>query len=634
MSKRILLIDSDESFAQTLQQAIAARGLGATVASNSEQGMQLARTDAPDLIVVCVEAQPTNGYMLCTRLKKDDALKGIPVILTSANATADSFEKHKKLKTRAEEYLIKPFHPAELLEKAAALLNIELPPEAAPQQEEEIVSMEDEPIGLGDLVGEDEPVHLSDSEAAEAHAGGAPAAAPLEEEVVEVEEVQQIEEQPETSHEDELQMFDAAFDALAPAKSQADHAAEDKAAFAGLRLAPAPEVDAAASAPEAEPVQEQEIAAEAEPALESIPLESLPLDAVSEQAAPGMSGVDPDLHAAVEARVQELEAELAAKDSELEAAKKAAHPSGGASTPELIKLKEARTRGDKEILRLKQELNEKEKNLNEKESELIELREEQTTLESQAQTLKDEGTKREAAAKALQQRAEALAAAAKKFERELGNAREELKTVPGLKSRIAELEGVDKAHQELQRRHADLAVQADQHRSRGAELEGEVEKHKTRASELDTELSGARALHESEVEQLRDELKTLKDDTEKLEQQLEGARGEAVKALSDLAASREETEHARTDVSALTGEKDLLSEERDDLRRQLEEAQASAAQNEERAVKAYQRIKGDEKLREKTRKALQIALQLLDEVPQPVEGLAETELGEAEQQSA
>src|SRR5207302_1259070 len=113
----------------------------------------MAKQESPDLIVVCVEAQPTNGYMLCTRLKKDESLKGIPVILTSANATADSFEKHKKLKTRAEEYLIKPFEPQVMLEKASALLGVELP--AA--QEEEVIQMEDEPLGLGDLVEDEEP---------------------------------------------------------------------------------------------------------------------------------------------------------------------------------------------------------------------------------------------------------------------------------------------------------------------------------------------------------------------------------------------------------------------------------------------------------------------------------------------
>src|ERR1700730_8153839 len=126
MSKRILLIDSDESFAQDLSAAVAQSGFTPLMAIDSEQGMALAREEGPDLIVVCVEAQPTNGYMLCTRLKKDDQLKSIPVILTSANATPDSFEKHKKLKTRAEDYLIKPFEPRAMLEKASQLLGVPL----------------------------------------------------------------------------------------------------------------------------------------------------------------------------------------------------------------------------------------------------------------------------------------------------------------------------------------------------------------------------------------------------------------------------------------------------------------------------------------------------------------------------
>src|SRR5207302_8284860 len=123
----ILLIDSDEGFAQGLTKAIKARGFAATLATDSEQGMSLAKKHNPDLIVVCVEAQPTNGYMLCTRLKKDDRLKDIPVILTSANATQESFDKHKKLKTRAEDYLIKPFGAQAMLEMAARLLGVPAP---------------------------------------------------------------------------------------------------------------------------------------------------------------------------------------------------------------------------------------------------------------------------------------------------------------------------------------------------------------------------------------------------------------------------------------------------------------------------------------------------------------------------
>ncbi len=209
MSKKILLIDSDEAFAQGLSSAMNARGFAVTTAANSEQGMTMAKSENPDLIVICVEAQPTNGYMLCTRLKKDDQLKDIPVILTSANATLDSFEKHKKLKTRAEEYLIKPFAPQVMLQKASALLGVRLPPE---EEEEQILSVEDEPLGLSDLVdGEDEPISLSEHDATAARSGAAEEAVVVEE----VEEVVQLQEEArQNGADDELEMFDKAFDSL------------------------------------------------------------------------------------------------------------------------------------------------------------------------------------------------------------------------------------------------------------------------------------------------------------------------------------------------------------------------------------------------------------------------------------
>jgi len=402
VSKRILLIDSDEGFAQGLSSAMEARGFVPTLATDSEQGMSLAKEENPDLIVVCVEAQPTNGYMVCTRLKKDEQLKSIPVILTSSQATPDSFEKHKKLKTRAEAYLIKPFAPQAMLEKASRLLGVELPAEAG--GEEEIVAVEDEPLGLGDLVeGEDEPISLSAADVAEARS-------PLNEEALieDVEEVVELETEP--GADEELEMFDKAFDSLgslgAPVISPTSRFA-DGPPVAGPPARRAPPVDL--SAPEDDAL---------------------------------LDSLGPDPHAA------------------------------GSSL---------------EIEKQKKEL----------------------------AALKEDAAKREANAKTLQQRADALAATAKKFERELGEAK----------------------------------------KSAGEEL-------KARISKLEKELTAA-----------------------------------------------------RREVESLTGEKDALAEERDQLQRQLEEAQAAAGQNEDRAVKAYAKIKNEEKLREKARKALSIALQLLEESP-------------------
>src|SRR5688572_989863 len=63
-----------------------------------------------------------SGYSICNKLKKDNDLKGIPLIITSKEATPETFAQHKKLKTRAEDYLIKPFQEAELIEKIGALI--------------------------------------------------------------------------------------------------------------------------------------------------------------------------------------------------------------------------------------------------------------------------------------------------------------------------------------------------------------------------------------------------------------------------------------------------------------------------------------------------------------------------------
>ena len=596
VSKKILLIDSDEAFAQTLSHAIAARGFAPTMATNSEQGMSMAKQDSPDLTVVCVEAQPTNGYMLCTRLKKDDALKGIPVILTSANATVDSFEKHKKLKTRAEEYLIKPFEPIVMLEKASQLMGVQLPAEQT--MDEEIVSMDDEPLGLGDLVpGEDEPISLSEADVAEAHGGVAEEALVVEE----VEEVQELSEEPAQA-DDDLEMFDKAFDSLGAPPAPAPE--EDARRFGDLSVVP-DEVQAEAPQESLDLVLDDP---HVPPTDLSAPDDSEMLHGLEEQPLEGGAvSADDEVRAHLEARVAELEHALGERDAELAQAKKGA---GSTSSAELLKLKEAKNRNDKEVLRLKEELNAKDK-------ELVEIQERETALEGQAQQLKDDAAKREAAAKALQQRADALAAAAKKFERELLAAREEAKKAAVAQAKAAEL---STAHEELRKKHDAVSAEAKAHQERAAQLE--------------TELAGAREVHADEVATAQSAATKVLEELEKHKNDLGAARGELDKQKADLAAAqsahddtrtelegahheaeglRTELETLRTDATALTGEKDLLSEERDELKKQLEEAQTAAATNEDRAVKAYQKIKNDEKLREKTRKALQIALQLLED---------------------
>ncbi|HET6345548.1 MAG TPA: response regulator, partial [Myxococcota bacterium] len=124
---KVLIIDSDMAAAQQLKEALAAQGVEAHVTGDGNDGLGLVKTYAPSCVVLCVELPRVSGYSICNKLKKDPALSAVPLILTSSQATEETFEQHKKLKTRAEGYLKKPYDLGQLL----ALLGQHVPLKAA-----------------------------------------------------------------------------------------------------------------------------------------------------------------------------------------------------------------------------------------------------------------------------------------------------------------------------------------------------------------------------------------------------------------------------------------------------------------------------------------------------------------------
>lgn len=111
----VLIIDSDAEVAGALSEALGARGVATKVLADGAEGLKAAKDDSPDAIVLCVELSRVSGYSICNKLKKNPELAKIPLILTSDKATEETFEQHKKLKTRAEQYLKKPFEMDQML---------------------------------------------------------------------------------------------------------------------------------------------------------------------------------------------------------------------------------------------------------------------------------------------------------------------------------------------------------------------------------------------------------------------------------------------------------------------------------------------------------------------------------------
>jgi CheY-like chemotaxis protein len=90
---------------------------------NGEDALEWGQSNSPSLIILSVEPRKV-GYAICNKLKRSAALRNVPLILISAEETLATFEQHRKLKSRADEYLLKPLDGPELLAKVDKLVGL------------------------------------------------------------------------------------------------------------------------------------------------------------------------------------------------------------------------------------------------------------------------------------------------------------------------------------------------------------------------------------------------------------------------------------------------------------------------------------------------------------------------------
>jgi DNA-binding response OmpR family regulator len=122
-SRTLLCVEPEESAVAEIRGALEPYGFEVTNIPNGEAAIEWARQNAPDLVIVSVEPRKV-GYAVCNKLKRSPELQTIPLILTSGEETPQTFEQHKKLRSRADEYLLKPFRGDELLGKVGTLLRL------------------------------------------------------------------------------------------------------------------------------------------------------------------------------------------------------------------------------------------------------------------------------------------------------------------------------------------------------------------------------------------------------------------------------------------------------------------------------------------------------------------------------
>ncbi len=120
MRKRILLVD-DSSTALLLEKTILAqRDVELSIARDGAEAVAKAREEQPDLILMDVVMPNMDGFEACRRIREEPSTRAIPIILVTTRGEPGHVEQG--FASGCNDYVTKPIHQRELLEKLGALL--------------------------------------------------------------------------------------------------------------------------------------------------------------------------------------------------------------------------------------------------------------------------------------------------------------------------------------------------------------------------------------------------------------------------------------------------------------------------------------------------------------------------------
>jgi CheY-like chemotaxis protein len=122
MSK-ILLVEDNEMNRDMLSRRLGRRGHQVVIAVDGEQGVEMARSIAPDLILMDMDLPVLDGWEATRQLKSAPETKGIPIIALTAHAMMG--DREKAIDAGCDDYETKPIEFSRLIEKIEAALGKE-----------------------------------------------------------------------------------------------------------------------------------------------------------------------------------------------------------------------------------------------------------------------------------------------------------------------------------------------------------------------------------------------------------------------------------------------------------------------------------------------------------------------------
>ncbi len=117
MSQTVLIIEDDRRIAHWVKIYFQRAGFSAEVAYEGEAGLSTARRLSPDLIILDLMLPRLDGIAVCNTLRRES---DVPIIMLTAKETHT--DRIKGLDSGADDYIVKPFNPDEVVARAKAVL--------------------------------------------------------------------------------------------------------------------------------------------------------------------------------------------------------------------------------------------------------------------------------------------------------------------------------------------------------------------------------------------------------------------------------------------------------------------------------------------------------------------------------
>ena len=114
---RILLMDDDENICKVIRLYLEKEGMEVDVAHDGASGLALFKKDAPNLVLLDIMMPGMDGIEVIKQIRKDST---VPVIMLTAKG--DTIDKVLALELGADDYIVKPFEPKEMIARIKAVI--------------------------------------------------------------------------------------------------------------------------------------------------------------------------------------------------------------------------------------------------------------------------------------------------------------------------------------------------------------------------------------------------------------------------------------------------------------------------------------------------------------------------------